>query len=350
MLKKIGSLVLVGALSAGLLAGCGANKAGDFAKEEEKQGAAGQVKELSEPIVIPHAYGETKLVSQPERIVTLGWGNQDTVLALGKIPVGVSAANYGYVTDHQLHAWTDEAFADLGETEPNVFNDTDGFDYEAISDAAPDVILAAYSGMTKEEYEKLSAIAPVVPFAQTPWKTSWREQTIRNAEGMAMGAEGEALVKKTEELITKKVKEHPDLSGKTAAFCWISPDDFSQFYVYLDSDPRASYLTDLGFAIPGSVSELAGKTQEFSVTVSRENADQLNDVDVMVVYGDETLLEALQKDELMSRIPAIANGAVVLIDSTSKLAASSTPTILSIPATIDEYLSRLDEAAQKAGK
>ena len=105
--------------------------------------------------------------SKPERIVTLGWGNQDTVLALGVVPVGVSAANYGYVTEHGLHEWTDEAFASLGESNPNVFDDTDGFDYEAISDAAPDVILAAYSGMTEEEYETLSAIAPVVPFEET---------------------------------------------------------------------------------------------------------------------------------------------------------------------------------------
>ena len=123
--------------------------------------------ETQYPITISHAYGETVIESKPERIVTLGWGNQDTVLALGVVPVGVSAANYGYVTEHGLHEWTDEAFASLGESNPNVFDDTDGFDYEAISDAAPDVILAAYSGMTEEEYETLSAIAPVVPFEET---------------------------------------------------------------------------------------------------------------------------------------------------------------------------------------
>ena len=64
-------------------------------------------------------------------------------------------------------------------------------------------------------------------------------------------------------------------------------------------------------------------------------------------YGDEALLEALQKDELMSEIPAIKNGAVVLLDSTSRLAASTTPSILSIPATIDEYLDVLSEACGK---
>lgn len=50
----------------------------------------------------------------------------------------------------------------------------------------------------------LSAIAPVVPFEETARKTSWREQTIRNAEGMGMKEEGEALVADTEALIAEK--------------------------------------------------------------------------------------------------------------------------------------------------
>ena len=168
--------------------------------------------------------------------------------------------------------------------------------------------------MTEEEYETLSAIAPVVPFEETAWKTSWREQTIRNAEGMGMKEEGEALVADTEALIAEKVSEHPEFSGVKAGFFWIDAGDFSTFYAYLPAAPRASYLQDLGFELPASI---------------------------------KALLEALQKDELMSEIPAIKNGAVVLLDSTSRLAASTTPSILSIPATIDEYLDVLSEACGK---
>ena len=188
MRKKVLSIILGMAMLSGVLAGCGSN-GGDTVQNNtaaESEASAETVdpdtentetesEETQYPITISHAYGETVIESKPERIVTLGWGNQDTVLALGVVPVGVSAANYGYVTEHGLHEWTDEAFASLGESNPNVFDDTDGFDYEAISDAAPDVILAAYSGMTEEEYETLSAIAPVVPFEETAWKTSWRE-------------------------------------------------------------------------------------------------------------------------------------------------------------------------------
>lgn len=351
MKKKIVSVILGITMIVGVLSGCGSKTGSEnnntTANDEHNDSSDNGTGETQYPVTITHAYGETVIESKPERVVTLGWGNQDTALALGIVPVGVSAANYGYVTEHKLHEWTDEAFLELGESEPNVFDDTDGYDYEAISDAAPDVILAAYSGMTEEEYNTLSEIAPVVPFEETAWKTSWREQTIRNAEGLGMKEAGEELVKQTEDMIAEKVSEHPEFKVVKAGFFWISADDFSTFYAYLPADPRASYLQDLGFELPKSIKNLAGDDSDFSVTLSRESVEALSDIDLMVVYGDEKLLKALQADKIMSEIPAIKNGAVVLLDSTSRLAASTTPSILSIPATIDEYLDVLSEACGK---
>lgn len=304
--------------------------------------------ETQYPIVIEHALGETVLESKPERIVTIAWENQDTPLALGVAPVGVSAANYGLVTEHMLHPWSDEKFAELGVDDPNVFQDTDGWDYEAISDAQPDVILAGYSGITQEEYDLLSQIAPVVAYPEAPWQSTWRDQTIQNASGMGMKEEGEALVASVEELIAEKTAEYPQLEGIRGAVFWVSPDDFSTFYVYLPRDPRAAYLIDLGIELPDSVKTMMEDTTDFSVTLSRENTDLLSDVDLMVVYGDEALLEAMQADDLMNQIPAVKNGAVVLIDTTSVLAGSTTPSILSIQATIDDYLKLLGAAADQA--
>ena len=48
----------------------------------------------------------------------------------------------------------------------------------------------------------------------------------------------------------------------------------------------------------------------------------------------------------MSQIPAIKNGAVALVDSTSALAGACTPSILSIPYVYDEYLQFLSVAAE----
>ncbi|SDN28074.1 iron-siderophore ABC transporter substrate-binding protein [Lachnospira pectinoschiza] len=341
MRGKIFALLMTLTILATAVMGCGTSS-----KSQDQKSGISVEASAEFPITIEHAFGETTITSQPERVVTLSWANQDAILALGVVPVGVSAANFGKMTDNKLHLWTEEAFNNLGETNPNVFNDETGWDYEAIAAAQPDIIIASYSGMTEEEYNLLSEIAPVIPYLETAWKTDWREQTITNATAIGMKEEGEALVEETDALISDKLANYPELEGKTAAFFWISQDDMSTFYAYLPSDPRASYLNDLGFTTPESILSLASSTEDFSVTISRENAELLNDVDIMVVYGDEGLLEALKADPLMSQIPAVKNDAVVLIDSTSTLAASITPSILSIPYAIDDYLSAISEAAK----
>lgn len=342
MRGKIFALLMTLTILATTVMGC----ASSSKSQETTNGNQVESSSTEFPITIKHAYGETTITSQPERVVTLSWANQDAILALGVVPVGVSAANFGMMSENNLHLWTEEAFNNLGETNPNVFNDETGWDYEAIAAAEPDIIVASYSGMTEEEYNLLSEIAPVIPFLETAWKTNWREQTITNATAIGKKEEGEALVEETDALISDKLANYPELEGKTAAFFWISQDDMSTFYAYLPADPRASYLNDLGFTTPESILSLASSTEDFSVTISRENAELLNDVDIMVVYGDEGLLEALKADPLMSQISAVKNDAVVLLDSTSILAAATTPSILSIPYSIDDYLSALSEAAK----
>ncbi|MDF2514495.1 MAG: hypothetical protein K0S04_4361 [Herbinix sp.] len=299
------------------------------------------------PITIKHAYGETVLESKPERIATISWGNLDVPLALGVVPVGVSEANYGVIDGSGLLPWSKEGFSKLGVDEPTLFHDTDGLDYEAISDVQPDVILASYSGITQEEYDLLSEIAPVVAFPTAAWQTYWRDQIIMDAAGMGMKAEGEVVVAQLEELIAEKTSAYPQISGKSGAFFYFNPTDLGKFYIYLPTDPRAAYLTDLGMDFPQSVLDMAKDTGSFALELSAENAEILKDIDIMVVYGNAALLEALQADSLLGTVPAIQNGAVALIEDGTPLAASGTPSALSIPATIDEYLKVIGEAADK---
>ncbi len=301
------------------------------------------------PLTIKHAFGETALTKKPERVATISWGNQDVPLALGVIPVGVSEANYGVTDGSGLLPWTAEGFKSLGVEAPVLFHDTDGLDYEAINEVQPDVILAAYSGITQEEYDLLSQIAPVVAYPTLAWQTYWRDQIIMDATGMGMKAEGEALVASLEQLIAEKTAAYPQIAGKTAAFFYFTPSDLGTFYVYLPTDPRAAYLTDLGLPVPESVLKLAETSESFAIELSAENVDVLNDLDIIIAYGDAALLEALQADSLIGTIPAIARSSVVLIEDGTPLAASGTPSALSIPATIDEYLELIGKAADQVG-
>ena len=299
------------------------------------------------PLTIKHAFGETILESKPERIATISWGNQDVPLALGVVPVGVSEANYGVTDGSRLLPWTLAKFKELGEENPVLFNDTDGLNYEAINDVQPDVILASYSGLTQEEYDLLSQIAPVIAYPTLAWQTLWRDQIILDAAGMGREADGEALVHELETLIAEKTMEYPQINGKSAAFFYFIPSDLGKFYIYLPTGPRAAYLTDLGMKVPESVITMSQDSASFAIEMSSENVDLLADIDIAVAYGDQALLEALQADPLMGTFPAIQRGSVVMIEDGTPLAASGTPSALSIPATIDEYLSLFGEAADK---
>lgn len=318
-------------------------------KVEEKieQETKVEATETKYPITIKHAFGETVIESKPERVATIAWSNHDVALALGIVPVGFSAANYGVQDGSGLLPWTAKKLQELGVTEPNIYQDTAGLDFEAISDSNPDIILAAYSGITQEEYDTLSAIAPVVAYPTTPWVISWRDQIRMNATGLGLAAEGEQLIKDTDKYIADIAAQHPELKGIKAAFTYISAADLSSFYVYSTGDPRGEFLIDLGMEFPESLNPYFKDNSSFYATLSAENADGLNDADIIVAYGNQTLLDALQADPVFSKVPAVKNGAMVLIEDNTPLAAAGTPSSLSIAYTTEQYVELILEAIKK---
>ena len=299
------------------------------------------------PITIKHAFGETVIEEKPERVASIAWSNQDVALALDVIPVGFSAANYGVQDDSGMLPWTSEKLKELGEENPNIFQDTDGLDFEAISDSQPDVILAAYSGLTQEEYDTLSEIAPVVAYQETPWVSSWKDTVLYDAMAMGMEAEGKQLITDTEQLITDKAATVPEMAGKKAAFVAFSPADLSTFFIYTPGDPRGGFIEELGMQYPESITSQITDENNFYLELSSENADILNDLDIFVTYGDENTLAALQADPLYGKVPAVQRGSVVVIEDNTPLAAAGTPSPLSIEYTIDDYLKLISEAISK---
>ncbi|MGM0843377.1 MAG: iron-siderophore ABC transporter substrate-binding protein [Bacillota bacterium] len=334
-----------------IVAGCSNQQTNEDSGAESAEESNTETNETEEaateyPIVIEHAFGETTIEEKPERVATVAWSNHDVALALGVVPVGFSAANYGVQDESGMLPWTAEKLEELGEENPNVFQDTDGLDFEAISDSNPDVILAAYSGITQEEYDTLSQIAPVVAYQTSPWVASWREQVTYNSIGMGLQEEGEQLIADTEQLIQDKKSEHPEFEGKKAAFVSINAADISNFYIYSETDPRGAFLTELGFEYPESISSQIDPSS-FFIEVSAENADMLNDADIFVTYGDENTLSTLQADPIFGQIPAVERGSVVVIEDNTPLAAAGTPSPLSINYTIDEYVNLVSEAVSK---
>ena len=84
-----------------------------------------------------------------------------------------------------------------------------------------------------------------------------------------------------------------------------------------------------------------------SRSVSAELIDQFDDVDIFVSYGSPELRDRLIADPLVARMPAVANGALVMLDNDA-VGTGANPTPLSIPWVLDDYADRLAKAAQAA--
>jgi iron complex transport system substrate-binding protein len=301
------------------------------------------------PITIEHALGTTTIETKPERVATVNWANHEVPLALGIVPVGMAAANFGDDDGDGVLPWVDEKLEELGAETPVLFDETDGIDFEAVADTAPDVILAAYSGLTQEDYDTLSEIAPVVAYPETAWGTSWRDMIHLNSEGLGLAEEGDALIAELEKEIADSAAEYPQLEGTSAMFLThVDTADLSEVSFYTTHDTRSAFFEDLGLSTPKSIADASATTENFSLTVSSEQADTFSDVDLIVTYGGDDLVTTLEGDPLLSQVPAVANGSIVNLPGTSPLGTAANPTPLSISWVLDDYLELLAAAADKA--
>ncbi|QNT07254.1 MULTISPECIES: iron-siderophore ABC transporter substrate-binding protein [Marinomonas] len=299
------------------------------------------------PITIQHAFGSSIIKQQPKRVATVAWANHEVPLALGIVPVGFAAAKFGDDDGDGVLPWVAARLRELNAKTPVLFDEGDGIDFEAVAATQPDVILAAYSGLSQSDYDTLSMIAPVVAFQDAPWSTNWRSMIRINSAGLGMKKEGDALIKKIETDIAEQVARYPELHDKSAMFIThLDPTDLSVIRFYSTHDARVSFFDDLGLHSPDSVKKIS-RNGQYSGESSIEQIDEFNDVDIFVTYGNDNLLTPLNANPLMSKMRAIKNGAIVMLGN-SPLATAANPTPLSISWVLNDYISALAAAARKS--
>ncbi|MBC9733483.1 iron-siderophore ABC transporter substrate-binding protein [Nocardioides marmotae] len=324
-----------------VLSACGSTEEDSPSATESSSGSSA----AEFPITIEHALGTTTIEEAPERVATVAWANHEVPLALGVVPVGMAAANFGDDDGDGLLPWVSDELEELDAETPVLFDETDGIDFEAVADTEPDLILASYSGLTQEDYDTLSEIAPVVAYPEAPWSTEWRDMILQSSEAMGMAEEGEALVADLETEISEAVAAHPGLEGKKTMFLThVDTTDLSEVSYYTTLDTRAKFFADLGLASPAMIEEASQESGQFSGTLSAEQVDKLDDVEVIVTYGDEELVKALKADPLLSKMPAVENDAIVLLPNTP-LGTAANPTPLSISYVLEDYVDMLAAAA-----
>jgi iron complex transport system substrate-binding protein len=255
----------------------------------------------------------------------------------------MSKATWGDDDADGVLPWVEDALTAAGAKTPVLFDETDGIDFEAVANTKPDLILAAYSGLTKEDYTTLSKIAPVVAYPKVAWGTSWEQMMRLSAKALGRSTQAEEFIADQQAKVAAALEVHSQLKGKRILFSYIDAADLSQIGFYTSHDTRPGFFKDLGFPMPAVVEEASAKTEAFYTTISAEQADQLADVDVFVTYGDPKgdLVKRMQSDPLLSKIPAIAKGRIAILANSTPLAASANPSPLSIGWGIDEYFALL---------
>ena len=328
------------------LAACGSGTAGNTQSDAS---ASASSSAEGFPVSIKHTYGTTEIKQKPTRVATVGWGSADVALALGVVPVSIKKETFGKTEDGYLpwiKAKLDEMKVSKADM-PQQHDESDSIDMEAIAASKPDVILGMQSGITEDEYKTLSKIAPTIPWQVASWGDPWRSLVKTTAQVLGKEKEGDELISKLESQLADATAKYPQIKGKTASVMYFDASKLSSFSIYTTHDVRPQFLNDLGFTTPDSIEKISKTTDSFYKDISSEQADQFDDIDVIVTYGTPDLLAAMQKDPLLSKIPAVKRGSVVVIDTASELANALDAMPLSIEATTDEYAKLLGEAADK---
>ena len=308
--------------------------------------AAQAAEQAGFPLEITHALGKTTIAARPNRVATVAWANHEVPLALGIVPVGMAAANFGDDDGDGLLPWVAERLKELDAEAPQLFDEGDGIDFEAVAGTRPDVILAAYSGLSQSDYDTLSQIAPVVGYPQAPWSTDWREMIRFDSAGLGLAKEGETLIADIERKIATEVAKYPELKGKTAMFVThLDANDLSIVNFYTTQDTRVRFFADLGLSAPKSVVQ-ASSTGSFAGSISAEQIDLFDDVDILVTYGDRGLVEAMKANPLLAHMPAVRHDAIVTLGR-DPVGTAANPTPLSITWVLPAYVAMLAEAARK---
>lgn len=295
------------------------------------------------PVTISHALGETVIESAPERVATWGWGSTEAALAVGVVPVGVAEQTWT-VGEQALLPWVEQEYDALGAEHPVIFTDAEGgatVPYEEFVEAEPDLILAPYSGITAEQYEVMSDIAPVVAYPDSPWTTPWDDIITLTAEALGRSAAGEEVLADVDTYISDLAAEHPEIEGKTFAAIVDSPSE-GLVYVYTPADPRVGILEGLGIESAPSVADLDTSDGGFFYTLSYEELDKLeSDFVIAYTYTEEEAATFGEGEELQA-VPAIAAGDVVKVVGNVAVSSVSPPTALSydwpdgVPAIVDQ--------------
>lgn len=287
------------------------------------------------PLTIAHKFGTTVIPAKPERVASIDYAGLDNLLAVGVSPVTVRQWRPMDGFAYTAGPWA----APLLTTEPVVLEGD--LDFEAIAATEPDVIIALYSGIDQDAYDKLSLIAPVVaiPAGSSDYGLSWEDRARRVAQAVGEEEKAESQIAAIADKLAAIAAAHPQWATKTAALGSFTDGAPWAYSMY---DVRAKFLYEMGFSQTPAMDELADPTN-FWLELSAEQLEVI-DADVMVYYTMDKQVQAVLDEPNRQFLKASKTGSEVFLGDLT-IAALSRVSLLSIPVALENLVPMLEAAA-----
>jgi iron complex transport system substrate-binding protein len=277
------------------------------------------------PLTLEHRFGTSVIPEAPIRVASVDYAGADDLLALGVQPVTIR----DWYGDHPRAVWP---WAEPLLTDPDPVILRGDLDFEAIAAADPDVILALWSGIDQEQYDKLSLIAPVVavPEGVGDYALSWDTRALLTGQAIGRAADARAQVDGINARLDAVAAAHPDWQGLTAAVAhnWDGTPG-----AYTATDIRPQILARLGFVNAPGVEALISEPDQFTVDLSPEDLSPL-DVDLLLWVSTDDLFSNVIDMPARAFLPGVTDGREVFVGA-ELTAAFSHASLLSLPFAID---------------
>ncbi|AEN12571.1 ABC transporter substrate-binding protein [Streptomyces sp. SID8360] len=319
--------VLMAGAVAALLVGLSACGSSDDSDSSASASSSGGAADGAFPAKVATKFGEVTVDKAPKRIVALGWGDAETVLALGGQPVG--ASDWLAFGGEGVGPWAkgkyDKTPQIIGTMEP---------EYEKIAALQPDLILDTKSSGDKTRYDTLSKIAPTVgvPKGGDQYMISWEKQTEMISAALGVKDKGDKLIADTEAKFEAAAKAHPEFKGSTIALGSRTSEGYG---AYVSGTGRMDFVERLGFKNSPAIQAKAGKG--FSVSISKENLDLL-DADLTVMSPIGIPATDISNDPLYKAVPSVKAGHSLVFDDEGLSQAFATDSVLSTVYALDKVV------------
>lgn len=242
----------------------------------------------AEEITLRHSFGETRVdPGNVQRIVSVGYHEQDFLYALGLAPVGV----HEWFGDHPYATgpWAEEARQAVG-AEPEVQH---GFeiDVEWVWGMEPDLILATFAPLDTQTYARLAEIAPVIgpPEGYPVWGAPWETELRLIGQATGREAQAEAVIDRIDAGIDAALTAHPQLRGLSGTSAYFNSN--GQIAGFRGMEGANRLLAAFGIRTPAGFDEMVGNSDRFHVSAERFD---LFDLDVILWLVDAPARQTIE--------------------------------------------------------